>query len=139
MSRLVYADSGAFIALMYERDDAHEPISEHLRVLAAAGDRVITCEPVISETVTRLRYDAGLRHVLKFRSVLQRAVEQGFVSVRESGDDLRQSAFDILTQYGDLRLSYADAVGAAIGRDRRVDAVFGLDNDFRVMGFVVEP
>ncbi len=39
----------------------------------------------------------------------------------------------------DRRLSYADGIGAAIAEERRVDAVFGLDNDFRVMGFALEP
>lgn len=139
MSRLVFIDSGAFIALIYERDGSHRAVSAHLRDLAAAGDRLISCEPVISETVTRLRYDAGLPHVSAFRSVLERAVAERFLTVRESGGDLRRSAFGILEQYADLRLSYADAVGAAIAVERRVDAVFGLDNDFRVMGFALEP
>jgi predicted nucleic acid-binding protein len=139
VSRLLYADTGAFIALVYGRDRAHLTISAHLRSLAAAGDRLITSEPVISETVTRLRYDAGLRRVAAFRDVVQRAVGQNFLSIRESSSGLRRSAFGILEQYEDLRLSYADAVGAVVAREGRADAVFGLDNDFRVMGFVLEP
>lgn len=139
MSRLLYADTGAFIALVYTRDQAHRRISDHLRILTAAGDRLITSEPVISETVTRLRYDAGLPRVAAFRAVLQRALAQGSLTVRESGDDLRRAAFDVLEQFADLRLSYADAVGGVIAREGRIDAVFGLDNDFRVMGLVVEP
>jgi predicted nucleic acid-binding protein len=100
---------------------------------------LVTSEPVVAETVTRLRYDAGLPLALSFRDVVQRAVVQGFLTVRESGDDLRRSAFGVLAQYADLRLSYADAVGAVIAREPRVDAVFGLDNDFRVMGLTLEP
>lgn len=139
MSRLLYVDSGAFIALIYERDDSHGAVSAHLRGLVTRGDRLITCDPVISETVTRLRYDAGLARVSAFRSVLERAVVGGSLTVRESSDDLRRGAFNILEQYAALRLSFADAVGAAIARERRVDAVLGLDNDFRVMGFALEP
>lgn len=139
MSRLLYADTGAFIALLYARDSAHTQISAHLRVLATAGDRLITSEPVISETVTRLRYDAGLRQVLAFRDVVQRAVAQNFLSIRESSADLRRSAFGVLEQYEALRLSYADAVGAVVAREGRADAVFGLDSDFRVLGFALEP
>lgn len=139
MSRLLYVDTGAFIALLYGRDRAHPVVSAHLRELTAAGTRLISSEPVVSETVTRLRYDAGLHRVVAFRAVLQRAIAQGSLTIRESGDDLRRDAFDLLERFADLRLSYADAVGAAIARERRVDAVFGLDNDFRVMGFSLEP
>jgi predicted nucleic acid-binding protein len=139
VSRLLYADTGAFIAVVYGRDRAHLTVSAHLRSLADAGDRLITSEPVISETVTRLRYDAGLRRVAAFREVVLRAVGQNFLSIRESSPELRRSAFGVLEQYEDLRLSYADAVGAVVAREGRADAVFGLDNDFRVMGFALEP
>jgi predicted nucleic acid-binding protein len=139
VSRLVYADTGAFIALVWSRDRAHPLVSRHLAALAAAGDRLVTSEPVVAETVTRLPHDAGLPVALGFRDVVQRAVARNFLTIRESGDDLRRSAFAVLAQYADLRLSYADAVGAVIAREPRVDAVFGLDNDFRVMGLTLEP
>lgn len=139
MSRTLYADTGAFIALLYRRDAAHDRVSAHFRDLRAARDRLLTCEPVIAETVTRLRYDAGLDRVRRFRDLIARAVAQGSVVVRESDPALRTRAFEVLDRFGDLRLSYADAVGAAIAGERRVDAVFGLDHDFRVMGFTLEP
>lgn len=139
MTRLLYADTGAFIALLYARDQAHRAVSAHLEKLVAAGDRLVTSETVISETVTRLRYDAGLPRVNAFREVLSRAVGQGLLTIRESGPDLRRSAFAVIEKYADLRLSYADAVGAVVAREGRADAVFGVDNDFRVMGFAVEP
>lgn len=139
MSRLLYVDTGAFIALVYARDRAHAQVTTHLRAIAAAGDRLITSEPVIAETVTRLRCDAGLRRVAAFRDVVDRAVAQHLLSIRESSVDLRRATFDVLAKYENLQLSYADAVGAVVAREGRADAVFGLDNDFRVMGFPVEP
>lgn len=139
MSRALYADTGALIALLYQRDQSHQMITEHFRVLRAAGDRLVTSEPVIAETVTRLRYDAGLPRVSAFRGVIDRAVSQGSLLIRESEPALRRVAFDVIERFSDLRLSYADAVGAAIAGERRIAAVFGLDNDFRVMGFAVEP
>ncbi|MGH8897432.1 MAG: type II toxin-antitoxin system VapC family toxin [Egibacteraceae bacterium] len=139
MSRTIYIDSGAFIALLYRRDRAHERVSAHFRTLRQAGDLLVTSEPVIAETVTRLRYDAGLASALAFRKILDQGMATGSLVVRESDDRLRRAAFVIFERYADLRLAYADAVGAAIARERRVDAVFGLDNDFRVMGFVLEP
>lgn len=139
MSRLLYADTGAFIGLLWARDDAHEVLRSHLRALRSAGDRLVTSEPVISETVTRLRYGAGPAGVRAFRGMLTQAVAQRSLVVRDSDEGLRHAAFAVLERYADLRLSYADAIGAAIARESRVDAVFGLDNDFRVMGFALEP
>jgi predicted nucleic acid-binding protein len=139
MSRLLYADTGAFLALLYSRDRDHSRVSAHLRHLRGAGDRLVTSEAVVSETVTRLRYDAGLPTVSAFRALLTRAAAQGSLSVRESTATLRNQAFEVLAEFADLRLSYTDAIGATIARERRVDAVFGLDNDFRVMGLMLEP
>lgn len=139
MSRLLYVDTSAFIALLYERDHWHAQVSAHLRKLRADADRLVTSEPVISETVTRLRYDTGLTRVTAFRVLLDRAVAQGSLVIRDSDEQLRRSAFVLLEQFEDLRLSYADAVGAVIARERRVDGVFGLDHHFRIMGFALEP
>ncbi len=139
MSRTLYADTGAFIALLYRRDSDHERVRAHFLALRTAGDRLITSEPVITETVTRLRYDAGLSRVIEFRAVIERSVAAGALAIRESDPDLRRAAFGVLERYADLTLSYADATGAAIAGEGRVAAVFGLDNDFRVMGFPLEP
>jgi predicted nucleic acid-binding protein len=139
VSRLLYADTGAFIAFVYERDRWHALVAAHLRTLRAHGDRLLTSEPAIAETVTWLRYDAGLSAVRSFRAVLESSVAQGSLAVRESDERLRRAAFAMIEKFGDQRLSYADAVGAVIARERRVASVFGLDHHFRIMGFDLEP
>ena len=139
MSRLLFADTSALIALIHAGDDRHASVAAHFRQLRSVRDRLVTCEAVVAETVTRLRYDAGLHVVRRFRSVLERSSVQGTLVVRESSPDDRRAAFDVMEQFADLAVSYTDAVGAVIARERRVDAVFGLDNDFRIMGFTLEP
>lgn len=44
-----------------------------------------------------------------------------------------------MERYADRTLSFADCVGAATAADAAVTAVFGLDADFSVLGFAVEP
>ena len=44
-----------------------------------------------------------------------------------------------MRRYRDLTLSYADAAGAVRAREARAAAVFGLNDDFRALGFAVEP
>ncbi len=137
--RTLYVDTGAFIALLWRRDRAHRRVGAHFTRLRAAGDLLVTSEPVIGETATRLRYDAGLQAALAFQRILEDAIADGSLRVREGDPRLRTAAFAVMARYADLRLSYADCVGAAVAREIRADALFGLDEDFRIMGFALEP
>jgi predicted nucleic acid-binding protein len=137
--RRVYVDSGALIALIWQRDRDHERLARAFRRLRSDGGLLITSEVVVSETATRLRYDAGLTAVAAYRSALDRSEAQRTLRVRPTDAVLRGAAFDLMDRYSDLRLSFADAVGAAVARDERVDAVLALDDGFRALGFTVEP
>ena len=135
----MYADSGAFIALLWRRDRAHQRVSDHYRALRDAGDVLLTSNLVVTETATRLRYDAGLDAALAFRGLLEEAVQAGRLLVRHADADLDARAWDLLERYPGLTLSFTDCVGAVTATDGRAAAVFGLDNDFRVFGFALEP
>lgn len=136
---VVHVDTGAFIALLWTRDRAHVRVAEAFESLRQEGARLLTCDPVIGETATRLRYDAGLDATLRFHDLIQQAVTAGQLDVVESGPDLRAAAFEIMGRFEGLSLSYADAVGAAAARLHDVEVVLGLDNDFRVLGFRLVP
>ena len=93
----------------------------------------------MSETATRLRFDAGLEAALAFRSLLEEAVEAGRLIVRHADAELDARAWDLMERSPGLTLSFTDCVGAVTATEGRVAAVFGLDNDFRVLGFPLEP
>ena len=137
--RKLYVDSGAFIALVWRRDRAHDRVRDHFLRSRAARDLLVTSDPVIGETVTRLRYDAGLRAALTFRRILDEAMGSGSLVVRDTERRLRVAAFEVMARFPDLTLSYADCVGAAVAREIEAQAIFGLDHDFRIMGFALEP
>ena len=44
-----------------------------------------------------------------------------------------------MERHPDARLSFTDCVGAVTAAEGRAAAVFGLDHDFRVLGFTLEP
>lgn len=134
-----YVDTGAFIALIWQRDRDHQRVAEAFRRLRRGGVLLITSEAVVSEVATCLRYAAGLEAVAAYRSVLERAEAQRSLRVRPTDGVLRGAAFDVIDRHADLRLSFADAVGAAVARHERADAVLALDDDFRALGFAVEP
>jgi len=135
----VHVDTGAFIALLWARDRAHERVVASFNDLRQQGAGLLTCDPVIGETATRLRYDAGLEPALRFHDLVQQAVTVGQLHVIESGPELRNAAFELMGRFDGLSLSYADAVGAAAARTHGVDTVLGLDDDFRVLGFRLIP
>lgn len=137
--RAVYVDTGAWIALVYRRDRAHERVARHFARLREDRDLLVTSDPAVGETLTRLRYDAGLSAVLAFRGILDQAVSQQALRIRDTDPELRKRALQLMERHGDLRLSYADCIGAAVAHEIRAGAVFGLDHDFRILGFVLEP
>ena len=44
-----------------------------------------------------------------------------------------------MERHAGLTLSFTDCVGAGTATEGRAGAVFGLDNDFRALGFTLEP
>jgi predicted nucleic acid-binding protein len=100
---------------------------------------LLTSNLVLAETATRLRYDAGLRAAVAFRALVEEAVGVGLLNVRYADAELDARAWDVMEQYADRTLSFVDCVGAVTAREARAAAVFGLDADFSVLGFALEP
>lgn len=137
--RIVYVDTGAFIALIWRRDRAHARMRDHYFRLREGGDALLTSNLVLAETATRLRYDAGLPSALAFRTLTEEAVASGRLGVRYADSELDRKAWDIMEQYADRVFSFTDCAGAVIAREASAAAVFGLDSDFSVLGFALEP
>lgn len=137
--RIVYADTGAFIALLWRRDRAHERVRDHYRGLRERGDVLLTSNLVVSETATRLRFDAGLPLALAFRELVEAAVDTGRLLVRHTDPEVDAKAWALMERHPEARLSFTDCVGAVTAAEGRAAVVFGLDRDFRVLGFALEP
>jgi predicted nucleic acid-binding protein len=135
--RRLYVDSSAFLALLRRTDGRHDDVAAHFARVRRRQHLLITSEAAVAETVTRLRYDVGLDAAIDLRDRLD--ADPDVLRVRDGSPALRAAAFAILEQHPRLRLSYADAMGAAVARDENVDGVFALDTDFRHLGFPLEP
>jgi uncharacterized protein len=114
-------------------------VREHYGRLRDGGDTLLTCNLVLAETATRLRYDAGLTAALAFRDLIEQAVAAGRLAVRYTDAELEARAWDVMERYADRALSFADCAGAVTAREASAAAVFGLDVDFAVLGFALEP
>jgi predicted nucleic acid-binding protein len=125
--------------LIWRRERSHERVRAHYRRLVEAGDTLVTLNLVVAETATRLRYDAGLRVALEFRTILEAAARVGRLGIRYADEELDGKAWAVMERYADLALSFADCAGAVAAREARAQAVFGLDRDFTALGFALEP
>lgn len=112
---------------------------EHYARLRRDRDGLLASNLVLAETATRLRYDAGLPAALAFRAVVEEAVAVGRLTVRYADPDVDAKAWELMERYDNRPLSFADCVGAVTAREGGVAAVFGLDDDFSVLGFALEP
>jgi predicted nucleic acid-binding protein len=100
---------------------------------------MLTTSLVVAETATRLRYDAGLPTALAFRDIVADAVRSGRLAVRYADEELHAKSWALMARFSDQALSFTDCAGAVAAREARADAVLGLDADFSVLGFALEP
>ena len=80
-----------------------------------------------------------MRAAISFRSVIEESAASGRLAIRYADAELDAKAWDVMERYSDRVLSFTDCVSAVIAREAAAAAVFGLDADFSVLGFALEP
>ena len=139
MKRDVFVDASAWIALLKANERVHPRALSYWRQLLEDRARLVTTSYVISESATRLRYDAGLPAALAFRERLRWAVSRGLLRIAWIDETVDAEGWQILAQHADVTLSLADATSAAVARRAKITEVFTFDGGFRSLGFDVQP
>lgn len=134
--KVVFIDTGAFVALN-DRKDAHH--ARAMKWLRAYRGRFVTSGDVLDESITRLRYDAGLEPARRLREQVAAMEQRQRLAIVWRDRDLHTAAWEVLDRFDDIALSFTDAVNISIARTRRCEAVFGFDEDFAAAGFVLVP
>lgn len=131
--RSVLIDSSAAIALLDGRDQFHREAKaffESARSLSWCAIDVTS-----HEAFTRVRYGLGLTAGLAHFDFLRADPITLLDFSREDEHRARQ----ILVKFEDQKLSFHDALCAAIMKRRGIYRVFSFDRDFWILGFQVEP
>lgn len=139
MTGAVFVDTGAWIALLRRDDTKHADAARGWKRLLRDRARLVTSSFVVSESATRLRYDAGLPAALAFRDRIEQAGDRGLLRVVWVDEEIAGAGWGVMERYADLALSLTDATSAAISTRLRIVDVFTFDADFRPMGFSVYP
>ncbi len=136
---VVFADTGAWLALLSRNDRHHERALAFYEESVATGTRLLTTNYVVDETATRLRYDVDLSAALAFREMLDRATALRRVRTAWIDAGMEREAWALLERHADVKLSLTDATSAVVARKAKVGIVFGFDGDFRALGFDLRP
>ncbi len=135
----IFVDASAWISIMDTREINHPRAKSYYHELIATRARLFASNYILAETYTRIRYDRGLREMLTFRATIANAERLGYLHVLWVTREIENAAWQILEKYSDQEFSFIDATSFALMRERKIAQAFAFDDDFRVMGFDVNP
>jgi hypothetical protein len=128
----LFIDSGAFIALIDERDPMHQA-SQTFYTSLEMRSKLITSLTVVSETYIWLRYHVSYDSATRFLGIIERSEKAGDLKVILPDDDMKSKTHAILKNYPDQDLSYTDAISFVILENMNIDDVFSFDSHFYII------
>jgi uncharacterized protein len=133
-----FVDTSAWVALMATDD------KDHARALAVFRNlpprtRLVTTNYVVAETATWLVHHNRRQAIPRYRNMISASEQQALLTTEWITKEQHEEAWSYLERYRDQVLSFCDCTSFIVCRNLDVDFVFGLDNDFRTMGFDLRP
>lgn len=119
---MILTDAGPLVALFNSGDNSHRRCVEILRRIE---EPIATTVPVLTEAF-HLLGSAGAASLIRF-------VGEGGLQVLFSDDEALDRAFDLMAQYADARMDFADASLVAAAENLSLRKIFTIDrNDFEI-------
>jgi predicted nucleic acid-binding protein len=134
-----FVDSSAWITLSDSREERHPRAKRYYLHLIKAKAHIYTSDYVLAETYTRIRYDGGHRQALRFHNLITSAEKLGYVETVWVDQNTFHQAWEIFARYRDQLFSFVDCTSFVLAQQLHVDSVFAFDDDFAIIGFVVNP
>ena len=114
-------DSGPLLALLDRRESTHP---EMVCIFEGVESALVTCEAVISELSFLLLRSGGSSHLPASM------VERGLLQIEPILPDDAQRARELMEQYADVPMSYADACLVCLSERFPTAQILTLDSDF---------
>ena len=134
MTREIFVDTGAWLALADEDDGLHHAAMKIYPVILQRWQRLVTTNLVVAETYNLIYRRLGHKAAIKFLETTQTTSRLLKIYANAT---LEQSATTILRQYADQDFSYVDAVSFALMTQRNIETAFTFDHHFQVAGFTL--
>jgi predicted nucleic acid-binding protein len=136
MSREIFVDASAWIAVIDVRGKYHDPATRLFGQLVADKRPLLTTNLVIAESYVMIQRTSGIRASLRFLE----SIRVSPLLLKIYSDALLElQAENILRQYSDQDFSLADAVSFAVMRQLSIHEAFAFDHHFETVGFVRLP
>jgi predicted nucleic acid-binding protein len=133
---VIFIDTGAFIARHLVGDQHHAEATRVWEDLARSRERCLTTSFVLDETLTLIGRRAGNR----FASIVgRRLYESRALEIHDPSRDEQLAALGTHEKYADQRVTFTDCLSFGVMKNRRIERVFGFDEDFRIAGFLLVP
>ena len=130
--REIFVDTGAWIAIVDERDKFHSMArSVYPQHLKNYG-RLVTTNLVIAETYSITLNRLGFQATMQLMDGIRDSSRILQVYTTPQIDLL---AFAILHKYRDQHFSFVDAISFAVMQEREISDAFAYDRHFSVVGF----
>lgn len=132
MNRMLFVDTGGWLAVLDPRDKYHRPAVAFYRAALKRYSRLVTTNLVVAETYIAVLRSAGHQKAVSFLDLIEQSTS---VNCIWSDQKLEALARDILRRYADQDFSYTDAVSFALMEQRGLTEAFAFDHHFSVAGF----
>ncbi len=135
---MIFVDTGAWIALLNQRDQYHHDAVVVFNKLQLHRMRLLTTDYVIDETVTRFRYDTNHTLTVEFLNRIELLEETEFLTIAEIDKNVFEAVKSLFRQYDSVQLSFTDCTSFVICRVHKISEAFAFDHHFPIMGIIVD-
>jgi len=135
----IFVDTSAWYAVLVKSDTNHQRAAKYFSQELEAKKYFVTTNFILDETITRLRYDVSPEKAVEFYRLAMKAEKENTLRIVTIDYDVQEKAIEVLAKYRDHRFSFTDCTSFIVARKEKADNIFAFDEDFRVMGFNVQP
>jgi len=135
MTRSVFWDTAAFVALTVADDSLHRAAVEVSECLATQGAHLLTTDAVLTEvgdTLSKVRWRAITVEII---NAVQESASEGVAEIVHVDPSLWQRAYRLYRERPDKDWSLTDCISFVVMRGRGLQEAFTSDKHFEQAGF----
>jgi uncharacterized protein len=132
MSKYIFTDTSALIAVLNKKDQYHEQATITLTTILKGPAKFLITTHIFAETITRIARKVSQQAAITAGTHIRN--EARIVMVTPTQDAVDQ-AWDIFQSYHDQQFSFVDCISFAVMREMDLSRAFAFDKHFSIMGF----
>jgi len=135
MTKYIFADTSAFIAILNKRDQYHTQATKKLNgILQKSPVTLLTTTHVFAEIVTRIQRKISADKAIQAGSLIRKDKRIEIITPHQEAIEL---AWKIYGKYHDQKFSFVDCISFAVMQQLNINRAFAFDKHFSIMGFKI--